>query len=141
MSEKATLLEHAAKLAESLHWSEAADLLANGDTPDVLGRRSFYLSRAKRYDEALDVLAELRRLEPQMVRWPYMTGYQYYERQLYAEAMPWYEAALALDPDHLSSNYRLAHTYHQLGRERRSGPGRRTRAAPVARRRRRRQGT
>jgi tetratricopeptide (TPR) repeat protein/cold shock CspA family protein len=84
----------------------------------VLGPRSFYLSRAKRYDEALDVLAELRRREPHMVRWPYMTGYQYYERQLYAEALPWYEAALALDPDHLGSIYRLAHTYHQLGRDR-----------------------
>src|SRR5207244_9577388 len=48
----------------------------------------------------------------------YMTGYQYYERQLYAEALPWYEAALALDPDHLGSYYRLAHTYHQLGRDR-----------------------
>jgi tetratricopeptide (TPR) repeat protein/cold shock CspA family protein len=114
----ATLLEQAAKLADGLQWSDAADLLAGSDATDVLARRSFYLSRAKRYDEALELLAELRKREPKMVRWPYMTGYQYYERQLYAEALPWYEAALALDPDHLSSNYRLAHTYHQLGRER-----------------------
>lgn len=112
------LLEQAAKLAERLAWSEAADLLAGPDATDVLARRSFYLSRAKRYEEALEVLAELRRREPKMVRWPYMTGYQYYERQLYAEALPWYEQARALDPDHLSTNYRLAHTYHQLGRER-----------------------
>jgi tetratricopeptide (TPR) repeat protein/cold shock CspA family protein len=118
VSDKATVLEQAAKLAERLQWSEAADLLADVATTDVLGPRSFYLSRAKRYDEALDVLAELRRREPDMVRWPYMTGYQYYERQRYAEALPWYEAALALDPDHLGSNYRLAHTYHQLGRDR-----------------------
>jgi Tfp pilus assembly protein PilF/cold shock CspA family protein len=114
----ATSLEQAAKLAERLQWSEAADRLAGSDITDVLAPRCFYLSRAKRYEEALELLAELRKREPKMVRWPYMTGYQYYERQLYAEALPWYEAALALDPDHLSSNYRIAHTYHQLGRDR-----------------------
>lgn len=114
----ATALEEAAKLAERLAWSEAADLLAGFDRSDVLARRSFYLSRAKRYEEALEVLAELRRREPKMVRWPYMTGYQYYERQLYAEALPWFEQAIALDIDHLSTHYRLAHTFHQLGRER-----------------------
>jgi tetratricopeptide (TPR) repeat protein/cold shock CspA family protein len=112
------LLEQAATLAERLQWSEAADLLAGSDVIDILARRCFYLSRAKRYEEALELLDELRKREPKMVRWPYMTGYQYYERQLYDEALPWYEAALALDPDHLSSNYRIAHTYHQLGRDR-----------------------
>lgn len=113
------LLDQAQALADRLQWSEAADLLATApDTNEVLGRRAFFLSRSKRYDEALELLAELRRREPNMVRWPYMTAYQYYEQQQYAAALPWYEAALALDSDHLSTSYRLAHTYHQLGRER-----------------------
>lgn len=117
-SSLATLLEQAAKLADQLQWHEAAELLADVDTTEALSKRCFYLSRAKRYEDALEVLAELRRREPKMVRWPYMTGYQYYERQLYAEALPWFEQAIALDSEHLSTHYRLAHTYHQLGRER-----------------------
>lgn len=114
-----SVLEQAAQLAERLQWDEAAKLLATEPaTVEVLSKRCFYLSRAKRYDEALELLAELRRREPHVVRWPYMTGYQYYEQQLYAEALPWFEAAQALEADHLKNNYRLAHTYEHLGRQR-----------------------
>ena len=56
-------------------WSRAADLLADaGDASDVLDKRVFYLSRAKRYDEAFELLATLREREPDNFLWPYMTG-------------------------------------------------------------------
>jgi len=113
------LVADAQVLADQQQWQAAADLLTGAPpTVEVLSRRCFYLSRAKRYDEALELLAELRRREPTVVRWPYMTGYQYYEQQRYAEALPWLEAARQLKPDHLKTIYRLAHTYEHVGQQR-----------------------
>ena len=53
------------KLAAALKWSAAADLLADaGPSTKVLDKRVFYLSRAKRYSDALAILEELRDRDP-----------------------------------------------------------------------------
>ena len=60
------LLKAAEKLAEEKRWSEAADLLAaeNQPTDFLLDKRVWYLSRAKRCDEALSILEQLRQRRP-----------------------------------------------------------------------------
>lgn len=102
--------------AAALRWSDAADLLGEaGNSTRVLDKRVFYLSRAKRYTEALDILEELRNREPQSYRHWYMTAYQYYEQQRFAEAIPFLREALKRNPDHLRSWWRAANALRQVG--------------------------
>src|ERR1700733_13847401 len=95
------LLADAGKAANDKDWNRAADLLADGpDTVEVLHRRSFYLSRSKRHDEARATPAILREREPKNFLWQHMTGYQYYDEQRFDEAVPWFIAAYRRNPDH-----------------------------------------
>lgn len=110
------LLAAAEKAAQATDWGRAADLLA--DAPDqvrVLDKRAFYLSRAKRYEESREVLVLLRAKEPTNFLWPHMTGYQFYEEQRYAEAVPWLLQAYKLNPTHLRNLYRLAQARRHQG--------------------------
>lgn len=111
-------LAQAADAAALLDWNAAADILASaGASREVLDKRAFYLSRAKRYPEALDVLAELRRREPAGFMAYYMTGYQYYMQQSYAEAVRWFDEALKRRPDHIKLNWRRAYALSAVGRQ------------------------
>lgn len=119
------VLAEADEAAKAQDWNRAADLLADaGDQIRVLDKRAFYLSRAKRYAEALDVLAQLRTMEPENFLWQHMTGYQFYEQQRYDEAAPWLIEAYKLNPTHMRNLYRLAQTRRHQGEI-----GRATRAA------------
>jgi ribonuclease HIII len=99
-----------------LHFKTTEKVLA--DAPEevrVLDKRAFYLSRAKRYDETLALLAILRAKEPANFLWPHMTGYQFYVQGLYGEAVPWLLAAYRLNPKHLRNLYRLAQARRHQG--------------------------
>jgi len=112
------LLQDADAAIAQLDWPLAAELLAQAGTDSfVLDKRVFILSRAKRYDEALELLAELRKREPSKARHYYMTGSQYYERELYSEAIAWFEQGLQLDSSHLKMWWRKAYSLHRIGRE------------------------
>lgn len=64
-AERQALLDRAAKLADEKRWAEAADALVGAPTDDyVLDKRVWYLSRAKRYEEALELCAQLRKRKP-----------------------------------------------------------------------------
>ena len=110
------LIAEADRAAQAKDWNRAADLLADaGDEVRILDKRSFYLSRAKRYAEALDVLGVLRGKEPNNFLWQHMTGYQFYEQQRYTEAVPWLIEAYKLNPTHLRNLYRLAQARRHQG--------------------------
>ena len=104
--------------AAAKDWSRAADLLAGaGDATEVLDKRVFYLSRAKRYAEALEILARLRERDPDSFLWPYMTAYQYYAQELYAESLPWFRETLKRNPKHIKSWWRSANALSKSGQE------------------------
>jgi tetratricopeptide (TPR) repeat protein/cold shock CspA family protein len=112
------LLGEAERAAEQKDWSRAADALAAaGEATDVLDKRVFYLSRAKRYDEALEVVAKLRARAPDNFLYAYMTAYQYYAQEQYAEAIPWFREALKRNPKHLKSWWRAANALSKSGQE------------------------
>jgi cold shock CspA family protein/thioredoxin-like negative regulator of GroEL len=114
----AEALAQAGRLAGQNEWSQAADILATaGRSTELLDKRSFYLSRAKRYEEALDLLAVLRDREPGNFLWFYMTAYQFYVQERYAEAVPWFREALRRNPDHLTSWWRAANALSKSGEE------------------------
>jgi tetratricopeptide (TPR) repeat protein/cold shock CspA family protein len=114
----AALLARAEEAAIKKEWSHAADLLETaGDATAVLDKRLFYLSRAKRYEEALEIAATLRTREPDNFLWPYMTAYQHYVQERYEEAIPWFREALRRNPQHLKSWWRVANALSKCGRE------------------------
>jgi tetratricopeptide (TPR) repeat protein/cold shock CspA family protein len=113
------LLAQAAAAADAKDWARAADLLAAAPpTNEVLDRRGWYSSRAKRYDDAIAAFEQLRARRPRDYLPPYMIGYQHYQQQQWAEAIPCFDEALTRRPDHIKSLWRRAHALHRLGRER-----------------------
>jgi len=115
------LIAQGAEAAAALRWNEAAELLGDaGASTAVLDKRVFYLSRAKRYEDALRILDELRSREPESYRHWYMTAYQYYEQQQFAEAIPYFRQALRRNRDHLRSWWRAANALHQIGEHRKA---------------------
>ncbi len=118
MSTTEELISQAAALAERLEWAAAADLLKDaGDSPSVLDRRGWYLSRAKRYAEARGIFEELSKREPRQFRHFYMAGSQYYESGEFEPAIAFLDQAIALNPAHVKSWWRKAHSLHKLQRE------------------------
>ena len=112
----AQLLAQAGQAADTNDWERALEILKPApDLVPVLDKRAFYLSRAKRYDEACEVLAVLRAKEPTNFLWQHMTGYQYYVQGRYDEAVPWLVAAYKLDPKHIRNLYRLAQARRHQG--------------------------
>jgi tetratricopeptide (TPR) repeat protein/cold shock CspA family protein len=115
----AELLAQAAAAADTKDWARAADLLATAPpTNEVLDRRGWYCSRAKRYDDAIAAFEQLRARRPRDYLPPYMIGYQHYQQQQWAQAIPFFDEALSRRPDHIKSLWRRAYALHRLGRER-----------------------
>src|SRR4051812_48166035 len=103
--------------AQRKDWSGAAKYLDGlPDTNEVLDKRGWFLSRDKQYDEAFDAFSQLRSRRPSDYRPPYMMGFQLYQQQKWADSLPYFDAALKLNPHHLKSLWRRAHALDQLGR-------------------------
>lgn len=114
-------LADAAAAADRKEWERAADLLVDaGNSTEVLDKRSFYLSRAKRYDEALELFEILREREPRNFLWHYMTGYQFAIQERFAESLPFYREALRLNDSHIKSWWRAANALARTGDERKA---------------------
>jgi tetratricopeptide (TPR) repeat protein/cold shock CspA family protein len=110
------LLSQAEQAANKANWERAVEILEPApDLVRVLDKRAFYLSRAKRYDDARAVLAVLRQKEPSNFLWHHMTGYQYYVEERYDEAVPWLVAAYKLNPSHIRNLYSLAQARRHQG--------------------------
>lgn len=102
-------------------WDAACAVLTTaGTTTPVLDKLAFCLSRAKRFDEALDILTELARRRPSEARYPHMIGYQLYAQERYADAIPYFRTAYRLDPGHIRNLYRLAQARLKTGDETRA---------------------
>lgn len=113
------LLAEAQEAANKLDWSQAADILIPaGPSSFVMDKMAWYLSRAKRYEEAYNLFAELSRRDPTNFRHFYMAGSQYYEQGRYGDALPWFEETLKRNPVHLKTWWRKANALCQGGDER-----------------------
>lgn len=113
------LLNQAEQLAEKHEWSGAADLCQEAikiapENIAVLGQFGWYLSRSKRYAEAIKIYEQLSKLEPKLAKWPYMAGYQYYDQKQYKEAITWFNQALERHENYLVVLYRKGYAHTQL---------------------------
>jgi tetratricopeptide (TPR) repeat protein/cold shock CspA family protein len=113
------ILSQAEQLANNHNWSEAADLCIQArsiksDDIKVLDQLGWYLSRAKRYEEAIKIYKELTDSEIKMAKWPYMLGYQYYDQKMWTDATYWFDQALQRRENYLIVLYRKGYAYSQM---------------------------
>jgi tetratricopeptide (TPR) repeat protein/cold shock CspA family protein len=114
-----SLLAQAKRLADAHNWSDAADTCRQAlelapDAMEVLDELGWYLSRAKRYEEAIEVYRDLVRRDPNKAKWPYMLGYQYYDQGQWGEAIEWFDRALGLWDSYLVVLYRKGYAHTEL---------------------------
>lgn len=112
-------LDHAEKLAQARNWSAAVDICARAlktdpDNTKILDKLGWYLSRAKRYEEAIQVYVDLASRAPKKARWRYMVGYQYYAQGQWADSIEWFDRALELYEAYLVVLYRKGYAHFQL---------------------------
>ena len=79
------------KFASENNWTEAAKFYKQATELDpgdnsILGKLSFCYSRNREHEMAIEVLSKLHEREPHMARWPYMIGYQYYDKKDYGRS-------------------------------------------------------
>jgi tetratricopeptide (TPR) repeat protein len=113
------ILKNAEQLAAKHDWpgaaglcQEAVDISPNNSV--LLDKLGWYLSRSKRYIEAIKVYVRLSGLEPKLAKWPYMVGYQYYDQKKYREAIEWFDKALLLFENYLIVLYRKGYAHNQI---------------------------
>lgn len=116
------LLREAEVFASRKQWSDAADFISaalenEDDNVDVLDKLGWYLSRAKRYSEAVEIYENLCQMEPHKAKWRYMVGYQFYDQKLWDESIEWFSKALELYPEYIKPLYRMGYALTALGRE------------------------
>ena len=71
-------------------------------------------SRAGNYDLAISQYDEMIKRQPQMAKWYYSKGYQYYMLKQWQEAIALFENALTIYKDFFVVKYRLAYAYLQI---------------------------
>jgi tetratricopeptide (TPR) repeat protein len=113
------LMDQAKRLADVRSWSDAADVcrealeLAPNDK-EIMGQLGWYLSRARRHDEAIEIFDNLVQRDPDMAKWPYMLGYQYYDQQQWRKAVQWFNRALEIWDSYLVVLYRKGYAHTEL---------------------------
>lgn len=103
-------------------WGDAITDLRNAHerTPndvDIAGRLGFALSRDGRYGDAIVIFEQLHRDNARDPKWPYMIGYQHYEKQNWRQAIDWFGKALALRPGYVKVLYRKGYAHIALSEE------------------------
>lgn len=93
------------------HIQTEKDIFTNKELLQKLG---WAYSRIENYNEAITCFDKLIEMEPQMARWHYMKGYQFYMQNKWNECIVEFLQALELYPEYLVVKYRLAYAYLQI---------------------------
>ena len=98
-------------------WKDAIEYFSRINTPlndEMLSTLAWCNSRAGNYDLAISQYDEMIKRQPQMAKWYYSKGYQYYMLKQWQEAIALFENALTLYKDFFVVKYRLAYAYLQI---------------------------
>lgn len=100
-------------------WQEAINYLEQARQTEpkntyVLGPLSFCYSRLGQHEKTIGLCEELCQLQPDLARWPYMIGYQYYDQQQYEEAIKHFDRALKIEPNYIVVLYRKGYALSQV---------------------------
>ena len=103
---------------QSNEWDKAISLIQTEkdkfSNKELLQRLGWAYSRIGRYNEAIVCFDKLIELEPQIAKWHYMRGYQFYMQNKWNESIEEFLKALEIYPQYLVVKYRLAYAYLQI---------------------------
>ncbi len=113
------IIQHAETLETEKNWGGAIKqyslaLISDPNNPELMDKMGWCLSRNKEYDDAVIVFKDLVNLQPQIAKWYYMVGYQFYAQEKYTEAIEWFGKSLQIDDNNMKVLYRCGRAYVYL---------------------------
>lgn len=101
------------------NWTDAASAFkqaAELDPNNILiqGKLGFCYSRNGQHDLSIRIFSELSQREPYIAKWPYMVGYQYYDKKDWKNAIQSFDKALSLNSDYIKVLYRNGYARIQM---------------------------
>ena len=104
-------------LLENNQWTDAIRVIENSPEPltdEQLETLAWCYSRSGQYEKAIRRYDELLQKNPNIAKWHYGKGYQYYMQQCWTKAVDCFSDALSIYPDYFVVKYRIAYAYVQL---------------------------
>lgn len=100
------------------NWDEAItlyrEIVEENNSIQNIERLGWCLSRTGKYNDAIKNFSILEEKEPQMAKWKYMIGYQYYCKKEWNQAVKYFEETLKIKPNYFVVKYRISYAYIQL---------------------------
>lgn len=104
-------------LLDNNQWEDAISLIENINPPlsdDELSTLAWCYSRLKKYDVAIRLYDDMILRQPQMAKWHYAKGYQFYMQKDWQTAVEHFLTALSLHENYFIVKYRISYAYIQL---------------------------
>lgn len=98
-------------------WEDAIAFLSNPNTKlsdDELSALAWSYSRIGKYDKAIQLYSQLIQHQPNIAKWYYAKGYQFYMQKKWQEAIKNFNEALNLFDKYFVVKYRIAYAYIQI---------------------------
>ncbi len=105
------------ELLENNEWEKAIAFLNDINiqlTDEELSAKAWCYSRIGNYEEAIKLYSQMIQRQPQIAKWHYAKGYQFYMQKKWQEAIDNFNEALKLFDEYLVVKYRIAYAYIQL---------------------------
>jgi ''Cold-shock'' DNA-binding domain./Tetratricopeptide repeat. len=101
------------------NWTDAASAFKQAAELDpnnisIQGKLGFCYSRNGQHDLSIIIFSELSQREPYIAKWPYMIGYQYYDKKDWKNAIQSFDKALSLNGDYIKALYRNGYARIQM---------------------------
>ena len=112
------VLVQAEALAAQERWKEAAMLLEEYQTTTTLSLEAFgkladYRSHARDYDGAIAIYRDLCQQQPNEKNWFYRLGFQYQQKEQWAESIEAYSECLRMAPRSIGTALKLGDVYRK----------------------------
>ena len=106
------------KLLDDKNWNEVINTITampkNNLNDELLEQLGWCYSRAENYSKAIEVFDEFIAKQPNVAKWYYMKGYQFYMQQNWSQAAELFSKALEIYPEYFVVKYRLAYAYMKI---------------------------
>lgn len=112
-------LSRGEKFMSESNWDEAIAVYKkavalNPHNISIQGKLGFCYSRNGQHELSIKVFCDLCQSDPQDAKWPYMVGYQYYDKKDWKKAIQYFDKSLSLDGNYIKALYRNSYARIQI---------------------------
>jgi len=118
-SELAECLKKGERFMSINNWTDAATVYKRATELDprnisIQSKLGFCYSRNSQHELSIKIFSDLFEREPRNAKWPYMIGYQYYDKKDWKNAIQFFDKSLSLDCDYIKGLYRNSYARIQI---------------------------